>query len=389
MIEDAPEKIVNSTLQLCCELISRPSVTPDDQGCQKLIGERLESIGFACQHLRFEDVDNLWLTHGTGKPLFVFAGHTDVVPSGPESSWSSPPFEPAQRDGRLYGRGSADMKASIAAFVTSVEQYVAENPDHPGTIGLLITSDEEGPSINGTVKVMQWLETQAIKIDYCIVGEPSSVETLGDTVKVGRRGSLNGYMTVLGKQGHVAYPQLAENPFHRALPALNELAGIEWDQGNEFFPATSFQISNVAAGTGAENVIPGDVAIKFNFRFSSELNEEQIKKRVLEVFERHKLRYTIDWRLSGNPFLTVKGVLVDAVSNACAEVLEITPELSTSGGTSDGRFIAPTGTEVVELGPCNGSIHQIDEHVMLTDPERLAKTYQRILELILNGKKEI
>jgi len=388
MIEETAEEPVNSTLQLCCELISRPSVTPDDQGCQKLICARLESAGFASQHLRFEDVDNLWLTHGKDRPLIVFAGHTDVVPTGPESSWSSPPFEPTQRDGKLYGRGSADMKASIAAFVTSVERYVTENPDHPGTIGLLITSDEEGPSINGTVKVVQWLETQSIKIDYCIVGEPSSVEVLGDTVKVGRRGSLNGYMTVRGKQGHVAYPQLAENPFHSALPALNELADIEWDQGNEFFPATSFQISNVHSGTGAENVIPGDLVIKFNFRFSSELNEKQIKKRVLEIFEKHNLRYSIDWQLSGNPFLTKKGALLDAVRNACSEVLEVTPELSTSGGTSDGRFIAPTGAEVVELGPCNGSIHQIDEHVMLTDPEQLARTYQRILELTLSSNKE-
>ncbi len=388
MTEKFEEKCTTDTLQLCCELISRPSITPDDSGCQKLICERLEKTGFHCQHLRFEDVDNLWLTHGTGSPLFVFAGHTDVVPTGPESSWSSPPFEPTQSNENLYGRGSADMKTSIAAFVTSAEEYIAENPDHAGTIALLITSDEEGPSINGTVKVMQWLETQSIKIDYCIVGEPSSVDTLGDTVKVGRRGSLNGYMTIHGKQGHVAYPQLAENPLHRALPALNELTEIEWDQGNEFFPATSFQISNVAAGTGAENVIPGNVELKFNFRFSSELTENQIKKRVLEIFEKHEIRYSIEWRLSGNPFLTKKGVLVDATRQACSDILGITPELSTSGGTSDGRFIAPTGAEVVELGPCNDSIHQIDEHVKLTDPARLAKTYKRVLELTLNTSKE-
>ena len=388
MNQKATEKTDNRTLQLSRELISRPSITPDDEGCQILICERLKAAGFDCQHLRFEDVDNLWVTHGTGSPVFVFAGHTDVVPTGPEDNWSSPPFAPTESDGKLYGRGSADMKTSIAAFVTSVEKYVAENPDHPGTIALLITSDEEGPSINGTVKVMQWLETHSINIDYCIVGEPSSVEKLGDTIKVGRRGSLNGYLTIHGKQGHVAYPQLADNPIHRALPALNELAGIEWDQGNEFFPATSFQISNVTSGTGAENVIPGDVAIKFNFRFSSELNEKQIKSRVLEIFEKHKLRYSIDWRLSGQPFLTVAGKLVEATSKACAEVLGLTPELSTSGGTSDGRFIAPGGTEVVELGPCNGSIHQVDEHVMLTDPEQLAKTYHRILELTLDTHKE-
>jgi succinyl-diaminopimelate desuccinylase len=379
MIEDS----IEDTLGLSCELISRPSVTPDDQGCQKLICDHLQTIGFTCQHLRFDDVDNLWATHGSGGPLFVFAGHTDVVPTGPESSWTSPPFEPTQRDGKLYGRGSADMKTSIAAFVTSVKQFIQQNPDHPGTVALLITSDEEGPSINGTIKVIQWLEEQSIRIDYCIVGEPSSVDILGDTVKVGRRGSLNGYMTIHGKQGHVAYPHLADNPFHRALPALNELAVIEWDLGNEFFPPTSFQISNISSGTGAENVIPGNVELKFNFRFSSELDEKQIRDRVIDIFEKHKLDYSIDWRLSGNPFLTRKGVLVDAVSKACTEILGITPELSTSGGTSDGRFIAPTGAEVVELGPCNASIHQVDEHVMVSDPGQLSKIYKRILELTM------
>ena len=375
--------MIEDTLQLTRELISRASVTPDDQGCQELICERLQAAGFDCQHLRFEDVDNLWVTHGSGSPLFVFAGHTDVVPTGPESDWTSPPFIATDRDGNLFGRGSADMKTSIAASVTSAEQFVKENPDHPGTIGLLITSDEEGPSINGTVKVMQWLEEQSIKIDYCIVGEPSSVKQMGDTVKVGRRGSLNGYMTIHGKQGHVAYPHLADNPFHRALPALSELAEIEWDQGNEFFPPTSFQISNIFSGTGAENVIPGNVELKFNFRFSSELSEDDLKARATAVFEKHKLNYSIDWRLSGNPFLTQKGALVDAVTTACTEILGVTPELSTAGGTSDGRFIAPTGTEVVELGPCNASIHQIDEHVKLTDPVQLARAYQRILQLIL------
>ena len=375
--------MIEDTLQLTRELISRPSVTPDDQGCQKLICDRLQALNFDCKHLRFDDVDNLWATHGSGGPLFVFAGHTDVVPTGPESDWNSPPFEATERGNKLYGRGSADMKTSIAAFVTSAEQFVSENPDHPGTIGLLVTSDEEGPSINGTVKVMQWLNEQSIKIDFCIVGEPSSVNQMGDTVKVGRRGSLNGYMTIHGKQGHVAYPHLAENPFHRALPALNELAGIEWDQGNQFFPPTSFQISNVFSGTGAENVIPGSVELKFNFRFSSELTEEDLKIRCLEIFEKHQLDYSIDWRLSGNPFLTQKGTLVEAVNHACEDILGMTPELSTSGGTSDGRFIAPTGTEVVELGPCNDSIHQIDEHVNLADPVKLAETYMRVLQLIL------
>ena len=382
------EESIDDTLRLSCELIRRPSITPDDEGCQKLIAERLETIGFTSHHLRFEDVDNLWTSHGSGAPLFVFAGHTDVVPTGPETSWTSPPFIPTQRDGKLFGRGSADMKTSIAAFVTSVEQFIQQNPEHPGTIALLITSDEEGPSINGTIKVMHWLQQQSLKIDYCIVGEPSSVVTLGDTVKIGRRGSLNGYITIHGKQGHVAYPHLADNPFHRALPAFNELVKIEWDKGNEYFPPTSFQISNVASGTGAENVIPGDVKIAFNFRFSSELHEEQIKRRVTAVFEKHDLIYTIDWRLSGEPFLTEKGALVNAVSNACRDVLRLETELSTSGGTSDGRFIAPTGAEVVELGPCNSSIHQIDEHVMLTDPERLSSTYLHILEQLMNSPKE-
>ena len=377
------EQLTEDTLELSCELISRASVTPDDQGCQKLICDRLQAVGFTCQHLRFDDVDNLWATHGSDGPLFVFAGHTDVVPTGPENSWSSPPFEPTQRDGKLFGRGSADMKSSIAAFVTSAENFIRQHPDHAGTIALLITSDEEGPSINGTIKVVQWLEQQSIKIDYCIVGEPSSVDILGDTVKVGRRGSLNGYMTIHGKQGHVAYPHLADNPLHRALPALNELAAIEWDQGNDYFPPTSFQISNISSGTGAENVIPGNVELKFNFRFSSELNEKRIRERVISIFEKHKLNYSIDWRLSGNPFLTEKGALVDAVSRACTEVLGVTPELSTSGGTSDGRFIAPSGAEVVELGPCNASIHQVDENVMLSDPSQLSKTFLRILELTM------
>jgi succinyl-diaminopimelate desuccinylase len=382
------EESIDDTLRLSCELIRRPSITPDDEGCQKLIAERLETIGFISHHLRFEDVDNLWTSHGSGAPLFVFAGHTDVVPTGPETSWTSPPFIPTQRDGKLFGRGSADMKTSIAAFVTSVEQFIQQNPEHPGTIALLITSDEEGPSINGTIKVMHWLQQQSLKIDYCIVGEPSSVVTLGDTVKIGRRGSLNGYITIHGKQGHVAYPHLADNPFHRALPAFNELVKIQWDKGNEYFPPTSFQISNVASGTGAENVIPGDVKVAFNFRFSSELHEEQIKRRVTAVFEKHDLIYTIDWRLSGEPFLTERGALVNAVSNACRDVLRLETELSTSGGTSDGRFIAPTGAEVVELGPCNSSIHQIDEHVMLTDPERLSTTYLHILEQLMKSPKE-
>lgn len=375
--------MIAETLELVNELVRRESVTPDDKDCQALICGRLEQLGFNCEHLRYGDVDNLWATHGQGAPLMVFAGHTDVVPSGPPDAWTSPPFVPTQRDGKLYGRGTADMKSSIAAFVTAIESYLADNPDHPGTIALLITSDEEGPSIDGTVKVVDHLDKQNIHIDYCIVGEPSSSKVLGDTVKVGRRGSLNGYMTIHGTQGHVAYPHLADNPIHKAVPALTELATTQWDQGNEFFPPTTFQVSNLNSGTGAENVIPGDVTIKFNFRFSSELTEEVLRTKTTAVFDRHNLSYTLDWRLSGNPFLTRKGKLVEAVQQACRDVLDIEPELSTSGGTSDGRFIAPTGAEVVELGPCNGSIHQIDEHVDVAAPEKLARTYLRVLELLL------
>ena len=376
--------MIADTLELVYELVSRDSVTPDDKGCQALICERLEKHGFHCEHLRYGDVDNLWATHGSGEPLMVFAGHTDVVPPGPPDSWASPPFQPAEREGKLYGRGTADMKTSIAAFVTAIESYLSDNPDHHGTIGLLITSDEEGPAVDGTVKVMQHLAQQGSQIDYCIVGEPSSVSKLGDTVKVGRRGSLNGYMTIHGTQGHVAYPHLADNPIHNAVPALTELSTTEWDQGNEFFPPTTFQVSNLNSGTGAENVIPGDVSLKFNFRFSSELTEQELIDKTTAIFDGHDLDYSLDWRLSGNPFLTRKGRLVTAVQQACREVLDVETELSTSGGTSDGRFIAPSGAEVVELGPCNASIHQIDEHVYLTDPERLARTYCRVIELLLN-----
>jgi succinyl-diaminopimelate desuccinylase len=375
--------MIEDTLELVNELVSRESVTPDDHGCQALICERLEQLGFHCEHLRYGNVDNLWATHGQGKPLMVFAGHTDVVPTGPVDDWTSPPFIPTQRDGMLFGRGTADMKSSIAAFVTAIESYLANNSDHAGTIALLVTSDEEGPSVNGTVKVMEHLEDQDISIDYCIVGEPSSSKVLGDTVKVGRRGSLNGYMVIHGTQGHVAYPHLADNPIHNAVPALTELATTEWDQGNEFFPPTTFQVSNLNSGTGAENVIPGDVSLKFNFRFSSELTEDELRSKAVAIFDKHDLSYTLDWRLSGNPFLTRKGKLVEAVKQACLDVLEIEPELSPSGGTSDGRFIAPTGAEVLELVPCNGSIHQIDEHVDITAPEKLARTYLRVLELVL------
>jgi succinyl-diaminopimelate desuccinylase len=380
--------MIDETLELARQLIRRPSVTPDDAGCQKIICERLQKIGFECHALRFGEVDNLWAVRGVSGPLVVFAGHTDVVPTGPHDNWHSAPFAAEVTDGKLIGRGAADMKSSLAAFVTAIEDFVSTNPDHAGRIAVLITSDEEGAAIDGTVRVVEWLSQQAITIDYCIVGEPSSVKILGDTVKVGRRGSLNGYMTVNGVQGHVAYPQLADNPIHRLVPALAELVAVEWDRGNEFFPPTSFQVSNLSSGTGAENVIPGEVSLKFNFRFSSELDAEQIKARVNEIFESHGLDYTIEWRLSGNPFLTQKGKLVDAVQQACRDVFDIETELSTSGGTSDGRFIAPTGAEVVELGPCNATIHQVNEQVEAETPEHLARAYRRILEILLAGQQK-
>jgi succinyl-diaminopimelate desuccinylase len=313
----------------------------------------------------------------------VFAGHTDVVPTGPKEKWTSDPFVPVIRDGRLYGRGAADMKGSLAAFITSIEDFIAKHPAHQGSIGLLITSDEEGPSINGTVKVVEWLEARGEKIDCCLVGEPSCVKQLGDTIKNGRRGSLNGRLTVHGKQGHIAYPHLAENPIHRLAPALAELTTIEWDRGNEFFPPTSFQVSNIHGGTGAENVIPGTLDVVFNFRFSTEQTEAGLRRQVEAVLDRHGLRYDLTWALSGNPFLTTPGALVDAARDAIREVTGLETQLSTSGGTSDGRFIAPTGAQVVELGPLNATIHQLDEHVAVDDLARLSRLYTLILEKLL------
>jgi succinyl-diaminopimelate desuccinylase len=371
------------TLELAQALIRRPSVTPDDQGCQELMIARLEAIGFKVARLRFGEVDNFWARRGDARPLVVFAGHTDVVPTGPLDRWSCDPFDAEIRDGKLYGRGAADMKSSLAAFVTAIESFVAAHPDHGGSIGLLITSDEEGPSINGTVKVVDWLTERGIKIDYCVVGEPSSVATVGDVIKNGRRGSLNGRLTVKGKQGHVAYPHLAQNPIHLALPALDALAREVWDEGNEHFPATTFQVSNIHGGTGAENVIPGTVTVDFNFRFSTAVTDARLKDRVTALLDRHHLTYDLEWRLSGQPFLTPTGKLVEAIRVAICEILGIETELSTSGGTSDGRFIAPTGAEVVELGPLNTTIHQIDEHVAVDDPGRLARVYSRMLELLL------
>ncbi len=376
--------MTDKTLELAMELIRRPSVTPNDGGCQKLIAERLAPLGFACEHLRFGEVDNLWAVRGSGKPLVVFAGHTDVVPTGPRERWSHDPFQPTLKDGMLYGRGAADMKSSIAAFVTGIEAFLAAHPNHKGSIGLLITADEEGPAVNGTVKVVEWLTARGIKIDHCIVGEPTSVKQTGDTIKNGRRGSLSARLTVRGKQGHVAYPHLARNPIHLAAPALAELAREEWDRGNEHFPPTTFQISNIHAGTGAENVIPGEMAVHFNFRYSTALTEETLRKRTEAALDKHGVDYEIAWNHSGRPYLTPAGVLVNAVREAIRKELKLETELSTTGGTSDGRFIAPTGAEVVELGPLNATIHQVDERIGVDDPAVVARVYARALAELLS-----
>jgi succinyl-diaminopimelate desuccinylase len=371
------------TLDLAMELISRRSVTPEDDGCQELMISRLEKLGFRIERLPFEEVTNLWARRGDSGPLFCFAGHTDVVPSGPEEQWQFPPFEPRIEEGYLCGRGAADMKGSLAAFITAVERFVANHPDHQGSIALLITSDEEGPFINGTTRVIDHLEARNEKIDWCIVGEPSSTEKVGDVIKNGRRGSLSGTLKVRGIQGHVAYPHLVRNPIHEAAPALAELAATVWDEGNEFFPPTSFQISNINAGTGATNVVPGHVDIAFNFRFSTEVTADELKVRVREILDRHGLEWDIDWILSGNPFLTAAGSLVDAARESIRSVMGYETELSTSGGTSDGRFIAPTGAQVLELGPCNATIHKINERVRASDLDDLSHLYENILARLL------
>lgn len=371
------------TLELTLALIRRPSVTPVDADCQALMIERLEAIGFHTHRLRFGDVDNFWAVRGDSGPLFAFAGHTDVVPSGPEARWLHPPFEPVIRDGMLYGRGAADMKGSLAAMVTACERFVAAHPNHKGRIAFLITSDEEGVAVDGTVKVVEWLEARNEKITWCLVGEPSSTSAVGDVIKNGRRGSLGAELTVKGKQGHVAYPHLARNPIHLAAPALAELAAEVWDQGNDFFPATSFQISNFNSGTGATNVIPGEAHIVFNFRFSTQLTEEELRVRTEAILRKHGLDYQINWKLSGHPFLTASGALVAAAQQAIRAVTGRATELSTAGGTSDGRFIAPTGAQVVELGPVNATIHQVDECVRAEDLDLLSAIYEEILKELL------
>lgn len=374
---------MSATLEFAKQLISRASVTPRDGGCQKLMSDRLEALGFRCEHLNYGEVTNLWARRGDARPLLVFAGHTDVVPPGPLAQWHSDPFSPEVRDAVLYGRGAADMKGSLAAMVTACEVFVEQHPKHRGSIGFLITSDEEGPAVDGTVRVVEHLRDRGELIDLCLVGEPSSHERLGDIVKNGRRGSLNGTLTVHGEQGHVAYPHLARNPIHRFAPALAELTAIEWDRGNAFFPPTSFQVSNINAGTGAENVVPGELRLMFNLRYSTELDAERIRERVLAVLDRHGLDYELNWRLSGEPFLTPAGELVSAARAAIREVAGIETELSTTGGTSDGRFIAPMGAQVLELGPVNASIHQINENIAVRDLELLSEIYQRILEKLL------
>jgi succinyl-diaminopimelate desuccinylase len=373
----------NETLELAKALIRRKSITPQDAGCQQLIIDRLVPLGFKPEVFRCGEVTNLWIRHGAARPLLVLAGHTDVVPPGPLEKWSTDPFEPTVRDGKLFGRGAADMKTSIAAFVTAAERFVAAHPEHPGSIALLVTSDEEGPSVDGTVRVVEAFKARGEVMDYCIVGEPSSVERFGDTIKNGRRGSLTGRLWVQGVQGHVAYPQRVKNPVHLAAPAIAELSTTEWDQGNEFFPPTTFQVSNIHAGTGAQNITPGALQIDFNFRFSTESTPDQLKARVNAILERHGLEFSIDWTLGGRPFLTQRGRLVATLIEAVRKVSGVTPEINCTGGTSDGRFIIDICPEVAEFGPVNRSIHKVDEAVALEEIEPLAEVYRTAIEDLL------
>ncbi|MFQ5659902.1 MAG: succinyl-diaminopimelate desuccinylase [Gammaproteobacteria bacterium] len=374
---------MSKTLELTSELIRRASRTPEDAGCQKLLAERLKKSDFAATHLRYDDVDNLWLLHGDGDPVFAFLGHTDVVPTGPVSEWQSDPFIPTIRDGYLYGRGAADMKGSIAAMVTAMERFVTANPDHQGSLALLLTSDEEGAAVNGTRRVVDYFTQNGIQINCCLVAEPSSRTQLGDVIKIGRRGSLTARMKVFGVQGHVAYPHLAQNPIHLVAPAVSELCKIVWDYGSDHYPPTSFQISNINAGTGADNVIPGSIEIMFNFRYSTQFTENELIEGVQEVLNRHQLHYEIDWRSSGDPFLSESGPLLDAVKGAIKTVTGLDTETSTEGGTSDGRFIAPTGAEVIELGPVNATIHKVDECVKVEDLETLSRIYELVIQKLL------
>ena len=372
-------------LQLAKQLIAQASVTPDDHGCQEIITKRLRAIGFTVEPMPFGQTQNLWARRGNGTPLVCFAGHTDVVPPGPAEAWTSPPFQPAERDGKLYGRGAADMKTGIACFITACERFVAQYPQFSGSLALLITSDEEGDGKDGTVRVVETLRQRGEHIDYCIVGEPTAERELGDTIKNGRRGSLSGSLTIRGKQGHIAYPHLAANPVHLAAPALSELTAEHWDNGNAYFPPTGFQISNIHAGTGATNVIPGELSVQFNFRFSTESDAESLQRRMEAILDKHHLQYSLQWQLSGQPFLTETGHLTQAAQAAIAEECGIQAALSTSGGTSDGRFIKAIARELIELGPVNESIHQIDEHVELAAIPRLSSVYENILRRLLLG----
>ncbi|MDJ0917880.1 MAG: succinyl-diaminopimelate desuccinylase [Woeseiaceae bacterium] len=379
----ANSDLKDPTTDLLCDLIRRASVTPDDAGCQSLLIERLERMGFACETLQFEDVTNLWARRGTDGPVLCLAGHTDVVPPGDLSGWNTDPFEPTLIDGLLYGRGAADMKSGIAAMVTAIERFVAACPDHDGSIAMLITSDEEGPARNGTLKVVEHLKERGESIDWCVLGEPSSHERLGDVIRIGRRGSLSGMLTVNGIQGHVAYPQSADNPIQRFAPVLHALYDIEWDQGNDYFPPTSFQFVELKAGIGAPNVTPGELYARFNFRYSTEWTHESLQQKVESVLDAHDIDYELRWHLSGEPFLTKPGRLIDAVSAVVLEETGIETEQSTGGGTSDGRFISPAGADVVELGPVNKSIHKINEHIAITDVPQLSTMYEKILKRML------
>ena len=374
---------MSKTLALTEELISLHSVTPADGGCQLKMAERLSPLGFACETMASGDVTNLWARRGTAQPLLVFAGHTDVVPTGPLQQWSSDPFTPTHRDGKLYGRGAADMKTSLAAMVVAVEEFVAAHPDHKGSIGFLVTSDEEGPAIDGTVIVCNALKARGEQLDYCIVGEPTSVKHIGDMIKNGRRGTMSGRLVIKGIQGHIAYPHMAKNPIHLAMPALAELAAIEWDQGNEYYLPTSWQMSNIHAGTGASNVIPGECVVDFNFRFSTASTVEGLQQRVRATLDKHGLDYELKWTVGGLPFLTPRGELSNALSSAIKAETGLETELSTTGGTSDGRFIAQICPQVVEFGPTNASIHKIDEHIAVDEIEPLKNIYRRTLENLL------
>jgi succinyl-diaminopimelate desuccinylase len=375
-----------ATLELMQDLIRRPSVSPEDQGCLEIISARLAPLGFKVERMAFGPVENIWARHGDSGPVLCFAGHTDVVPTGPREEWQTDPFEPVVRDGVLYGRGAADMKSGLAAMITAAERFIPRHQDHTGTLAFLLTSDEEGPSVDGTRRVMEILEARSEKIDWCLVGEPSSGDKLGDTIKIGRRGSLSGKLTVHGIQGHVAYPHLADNPVHAVAPALAELATHVWDKGNAFFQPTTFQISNISAGTGAPNVVPGELRARFNIRFSTEQTVEKLQQTIVGIFDRHKVNYTLDWFVSGLPFFTAPAELSSAVSTAVFEKAGLKPQMSTTGGTSDGRFIAPTGAQVVELGVLNATIHKVNESVAVADVYALSGMYERVMELLLARK---